>query len=99
MCICGDDGGKPEVRWTRRLGRGDHLAALRVEVVRLLLVVERDRVAVLVQKHVVIGAVEQQRLERGLATVSPVHDVMSVSYTHLRAHETDSYLVCRLLLE
>src|SRR5665647_1409427 len=24
---------------------------------------------------------------------------MSVSYTHLRAHETDSYLVCRLLLE
>src|SRR5680860_1586670 len=25
--------------------------------------------------------------------------VWSVSYTHLRAHETDSYLVCRLLLE
>src|SRR5665647_3237800 len=25
--------------------------------------------------------------------------VVSVSYTHLRAHETDSYLVCRLLLE
>src|SRR5680860_1769184 len=24
---------------------------------------------------------------------------VSVSYTHLRAHETDSYLVCRLLLE
>src|SRR5680860_1404491 len=24
--------------------------------------------------------------------------VESVSYTHLRAHETDSYLVCRLLL-
>src|SRR5665647_3931740 len=29
-------------------------------------------------------------------TVVPV---VSVSYTHLRAHETDSYLVCRLLLE
>src|SRR5680860_889594 len=27
-------------------------------------------------------------------------DVLNpVSYTHLRAHETDSYLVCRLLLE
>src|SRR5680860_451079 len=26
-------------------------------------------------------------------------DEASVSYTHLRAHETDSYLVCRLLLE
>src|SRR5664279_5807049 len=24
---------------------------------------------------------------------------VTVSYTHLRAHETDSYLVCRLLLE
>ena len=26
-------------------------------------------------------------------------DVCPVSYTHLRAHETASYLVCRLLLE
>src|SRR5664279_1725006 len=26
-------------------------------------------------------------------------DAKPVSYTHLRAHETDSYLVCRLLLE
>ena len=25
--------------------------------------------------------------------------IIAVSYTHLRAHETDSYLVCRLLLE
>src|SRR5680860_655010 len=25
------------------------------------------------------------------------HGVEAVSYTHLRAHETDSYLVCRLL--
>ena len=28
-----------------------------------------------------------------------LHYFESVSYTHLRAHETDSYLVCRLLLE
>src|SRR5680860_1541510 len=27
------------------------------------------------------------------------HRIVPVSYTHLRAHETDSYLVCRLLLE
>ena len=26
-------------------------------------------------------------------------EIGAVSYTHLRAHETDSYLVCRLLLE
>ena len=28
-----------------------------------------------------------------------IGDMEPVSYTHLRAHETDSYLVCRLLLE
>ena len=33
------------------------------------------------------------------ATVIPVDLPEPVSYTHLRAHETDSYLVCRLLLE
>src|SRR5680860_1599841 len=37
---------------------------------------------------------------RGIeATPIVVDGIMSVSYTHLRAHETDSYLVCRLLLE
>src|SRR5665647_3891924 len=30
---------------------------------------------------------------------SAEHKHLPVSYTHLRAHETDSYLVCRLLLE
>src|SRR5665647_860578 len=33
------------------------------------------------------------------ATVRRKPRVDAVSYTHLRAHETDSYLVCRLLLE
>ena len=28
-----------------------------------------------------------------------IKEIEAVSYTHLRAHETDSYLVCRLLLE
>src|SRR5680860_1439089 len=35
----------------------------------------------------------------GLATGSALTGMRPVSYTHLRAHETDSYLVCRLLLE
>src|SRR5665647_3981881 len=30
---------------------------------------------------------------------TPTSTSITVSYTHLRAHETDSYLVCRLLLE
>src|SRR5665647_1205475 len=35
-------------------------------------------------------------IEDGKHIVTNYH---AVSYTHLRAHETDSYLVCRLLLE
>src|SRR5665647_3731683 len=41
----------------------------------------------------------------GASAVSPTaracdtQSFTTVSYTHLRAHETDSYLVCRLLLE
>src|SRR5680860_1838313 len=31
--------------------------------------------------------------------IKSLESTVSVSYTHLRAHETDSYLVCRLLLE
>src|SRR5665647_518117 len=37
---------------------------------------------------------EAVQIDWGEATV-----YIAVSYTHLRAHETDSYLVCRLLLE
>ena len=36
--------------------------------------------------------------QQALAFQNQVYTVISVSYTHLRAHETDSYLVCRLLL-
>src|SRR5665647_1087861 len=31
------------------------------------------------------------------AKINILKDIKAVSYTHLRAHETDSYLVCRLL--
>src|SRR5664279_6117716 len=45
------------------------------------------------------GAVrlEAQAHEPGLATLGQALGAEPVSYTHLRAHETDSYLVCRLL--
>src|SRR5664279_5822676 len=48
------------------------------------------------------GAVEwEQQHEAGHDDASSTErgDPEAVSYTHLRAHETDSYLVCRLLLE
>src|SRR5680860_1819152 len=41
--------------------------------------------------------VEALRPPRAIFLYVPHGD--PVSYTHLRAHETDSYLVCRLLLE
>ena len=53
-------------------------------------------------------AAEVVQLVGGTENISSVAHCMTrlrfvvkdpVSYTHLRAHETDSYLVCRLLLE
>src|SRR5665647_249606 len=35
-------------------------------------------------------------ISMGIQTIYQEHTVFTVSYTHLRAHETDSYLVCRL---
>ena len=40
-----------------------------------------------------------QNASPGTNTNVEVSEQAPVSYTHLRAHETDSYLVCRLLLE
>ena len=34
-----------------------------------------------------------------VAAAGPLSNLLSVSYTHLRAHETSQDLVCRLLLE
>ena len=43
---------------------------------------------------------ELMLVDAGLAFPSDgMHGVNAVSYTHLRAHETLRYLVCRLLLE
>src|SRR5665647_477628 len=41
----------------------------------------------------------QRTIVRPAGTSSTATTPSAVSYTHLRAHETDSYLVCRLLLE
>src|SRR5665647_1249441 len=40
---------------------------------------------------------ELTRLRSEIAEDLKEHAHIPVSYTHLRAHETDSYLVCRLL--
>src|SRR5665647_3799350 len=54
-------------------------------------------------QHEMVGELVIERVDHpvGGAVLPPgdhVQTPASVSYTHLRAHETDSYLVCRLLL-
>ena len=45
------------------------------------------------------GYINHQSFIESEMTIDENCTPISVSYTHLRAHETDSYLVCRLLLE
>ena len=47
------------------------------------------------EKRLYVSKVMKQKREENIKRITSE----SVSYTHLRAHETDSYLVCRLLLE
>eukprot|EP00658_Telonema_sp_P-2_P032582 TRINITY_DN24087_c0_g1_i4.p1 TRINITY_DN24087_c0_g1~~TRINITY_DN24087_c0_g1_i4.p1 ORF type:complete len:152 (-),score=34.46 TRINITY_DN24087_c0_g1_i4:96-551(-) len=44
-------------------------------------------------------AEELAKMQRHKLEQLTLHSVESVSYTHLRAHETPEHLVCRLLLE
>ena len=55
-----------------------------------------------------VGKTVKQKLDKYPALIYNMYSsdntdelqgVMAVSYTHLRVHEKDSYLVCRLLLE
>ena len=46
-----------------------------------------------------IKAIDNFNLDMDVAFSTYAVPMITVSYTHLRAHETDSYLVCRLLLE
>ena len=52
-------------------------------------------------QDVFLGSEPQKKLYQALSKI-PLEQIEDrqrpVSYTHLRAHETDSYLVCRLLL-
>src|SRR5680860_212037 len=59
-----------------------------------------------IQTHDIFELVDKAGVPRDLESLQPMRfQTMGtphpgpVSYTHLRAHETDSYLVCRLLLE
>ena len=52
--------------------------------------------------HILKAAARELGVPVHLITGKPrevVRDLLPVSYTHLRAHETPEHLVCRLLLE
>src|SRR5664279_5949888 len=49
------------------------------------------------RRHVALLPLFKRAADR--ASSGDSRHLFPVSYTHLRAHETDSYLVCRLLLE
>ena len=48
-------------------------------------------------KIIPLGGLEQ--IGMNITAFEYEDSIIAVSYTHLRAHETDSYLVCRLLLK
>ena len=55
-----------------------------------------------IKRAFVIKQVERrsfQEIDKAEETDSTIDCPSPVSYTHLRAHETEAYLVCRLLLE
>ena len=47
----------------------------------------------------IISSFEDDSLEKTMMRSLASDEIVSVSYTHLRAHETKANLVCRLLLE
>eukprot|EP00658_Telonema_sp_P-2_P057222 TRINITY_DN45673_c0_g1_i1.p2 TRINITY_DN45673_c0_g1~~TRINITY_DN45673_c0_g1_i1.p2 ORF type:complete len:133 (-),score=26.15 TRINITY_DN45673_c0_g1_i1:18-416(-) len=72
---------------------------------RFRLGVGQDCVVSMLVHGVLQGSIQLELTDKNRTpVVNMVHDpdpgcVVSVSYTHLRAHETPEHLVCRLLLE
>ena len=71
----------------------------REEHVRMILD-ETDRLTNFISDTLDLAKLQSGTMEMhpSVFAIQDVAEEVSVSYTHLRAHETDSYLVCRLLL-
>src|SRR5664279_993146 len=66
---------------------------------------DRKNAVLVIRAHGIAPAERKKIKESGIKIIDAtcpkvgyVQAIITVSYTHLRAHETDSYLVCRLLL-
>src|SRR5664279_6395052 len=87
-------------RISREIGRGGMAVVYEAENIHIG---KRVAVKVLAAELITSRVVRERFLREARAAaavrspyICDVYD--AVSYTHLRAHETDSYLVCRLLL-
>ena len=81
------------------LNRPDKLNSLTADMLQTLQAhVSSISTSDTVRAMVITGAGKAFCAGQDLADIDGA-DLGAVSYTHLRAHETDSYLVCRLLLE
>src|SRR5680860_1018027 len=92
-------------RWFRRHDLGDDLERAQERYGRRIDGIEPTRMWVIEINGEPVGYVQDYLIgdhpEYAILTAEPdaIGVDYAVSYTHLRAHETDSYLVCRLLLE
>src|SRR5665647_1586675 len=80
-----------------QLSRGRHRA---VDVDAAAGILDHDRLETFATR--IFRRVAHAKIKRETGKKDPPEAALAqipVSYTHLRAHETDSYLVCRLLLE
>src|SRR5664279_4391145 len=78
------------------------LSAITIQAKKPMIEVKADKTVFNVENSINAtgsNAFELLQKSPGVTTDKDDNISMPVSYTHLRAHETDSYLVCRLLLE
>src|SRR5665647_355182 len=82
-------------------GTSGRIVRLRIKGERKIMIIgkELEIRKALSKTHLYSSAFVVEKRLGGGETHFILHGAGSVSYTHLRAHETDSYLVCRLLLE
>eukprot|EP00831_Metopus_contortus_P022123 TRINITY_DN20047_c0_g1_i1.p1 TRINITY_DN20047_c0_g1~~TRINITY_DN20047_c0_g1_i1.p1 ORF type:complete len:123 (-),score=13.09 TRINITY_DN20047_c0_g1_i1:28-396(-) len=58
-----------------------------------------DKLQLQLHKSLLSGALDTPRCPTAASVTQRPESLQTVSYTHLRAHETSLHLVCRLLLE
>ena len=92
---------KAVFEYTKKFDKADvdasNIRVTEEEIKEAYELVDEKLLAVIKKALINIRKYHEKQLQNSWFTTED--GIISVSYTHLRAHETDSYLVCRLLLE